>query len=376
MFASSHSVAANNADTLFNQAMNSKQLYEEAGRLLKTHDLPSAALTYFMANIRAEADFHCFPTDTPGRAYQLNELGNLDAIIGHRISKISTQDPEQFASLIASLESWNPRVSANYDPGWKTSSRCSDYSARISDAKSFILKPMQSLSRLLKIPNYLHAYKIYTDVFQNYDQPPPDNAYSAERIEAAAAASKDIINIEKAQGIYVLSGLIENENLESPLAFHILAGGHTQTKIEFPDHKTANSSTTTDSDFIQIADNEVEFANLWRAIYPNTTTAQIPKIDFTSKFVVAAFISPRDTTNSGMFINSIGYDSFFSNIMVYLRVQVSDQSCAKPEKIEYPFVVAVVNRPSKSITVGGYDIQNFPVEGCSLVYDIPAGKPN
>jgi len=94
--------------------------------------------------------------------------------------------PGRYHAVLRRLHAWNPVFEEGYSPGWETSSKNMLQPAARARAASGIkaayLKPWDDYARLLKNPEYVHAYRLMQDnllplntiraiIAQDYQQP-------------------------------------------------------------------------------------------------------------------------------------------------------------------------------------------------------------
>lgn len=338
------------------------QLFQRAKDALEHNDLSAAFIAYMMALVRGDTDYQCFPPARQGQADPGDAMRAAAFELSEAVGRIS-EDPQSLAAALATLTAWDPSVSAGYEPGWKTTSRCKDYLAKAKENKAFYLKPVEDQSQLLSLPDYFKAYKVYKGVYRDYDSPPPDDAYSPDRVKAADNAKETILRIEKSKGVYFMTPALTYDT-EQPLPFHVIATGYSESPISLPGSYLASTGADTDTDVTAIRD-EAAYEKLWEAVYPDKKSAPTrPKVDFSTHIVVAAALGARDLASSGLFINRIGFTSYFNNLSVYLRLRITAQRCVKHEKTVYPFTIVTLAKPADGVQANGYDIQSFYADGC------------
>jgi hypothetical protein len=344
-------------------SLNAMDFFHKSSDALTKNDPASAAIAFLMGDIRAEADYHCFPPSNEADDGVV-KVRDENAILGGSIYSLLNKDPKLFASVISTVDAWTASTSPAYKPGWSSKSRCDDYAKAASDSKEFTLQPLRSLSHLLNIPEYFKAYSVYNDVYQDYLVAPPDDAYSPARISAAADAKKTIMEIERSTGVSALGAALAYQD-GSPLSFRVLVSGSTMSPVQFPQTAIADPAMVGNPGEVEVAKSPESFDKLWNAIYPGgASPSKKPDVDFATQYVVAAFAGARLASTAAMFINRIDYDPRFSGAIVYIRVPVAMQKkCAKIVR-DYPFVIAVFEKPPKGPVTTSYDRQNFPFSGC------------
>lgn len=354
--------SANGSLSTTSAASNAIALFQESSDALERHNLQMAGATFFMAEIRAEADFHCFPPSDDANNKGVTEVQEQNATVGFRVYQLLEKDPKVLAAVISIVDSWVPIAPANYSPGWATKSRCADYKKAVDDSMQFTMQPVRDFSRLLNMPEYYTAFSIYSDVYQDYSAPPPDDAYSAARLKEAADARKTILDIEQSTGIHSMGARIAYGQ-EEPLGFKVIKTGTTRKPIRLPEAEPS-SNLIGQPEEVEIAITAEAFDRIWKAMFPQGPLAEKePVVDFSAHLVVIAFAGEQLAVNAPMFINRIDYEPQFSGIDVFVRVPVPTKDCKKPQD-SYPYVIAVMDKPVKKPVTTGYDRQNFPFDGC------------
>lgn len=93
-------------------------------------------------------------------------------------------------------------------------------------------------------------------------------------------------------------------------------------------------------------------------------------VDFKRQILVAAAVGERRTANGALSLQRVDVND--SRVMPYVRIGVNRAGCEEPLRASYPFVLAAIGRPKKSLPTGGIDEQDYP-NGCARA---AAGAPH
>jgi hypothetical protein len=88
----------------------------------------------------------------------------------------------------------------------------------------------------------------------------------------------------------------------------------------------------------------------------------LSEVDFKRQIVVAAAVGERRTANGALSLQRIDVND--SRVMAYVRIGVNRAGCEQPSSASYPFVLAALARPKKSLPTGSMDQQDYP-NGCA-----------
>lgn len=138
----------------------------------------------------------------------------------------------------------------------------------------------------------------------------------------------------------------------------------TQEKIDFKQlHVGFNGPSTAGRYFFH---SPTDLASSWLvSSLGDQTQAMLSQVDFSHQILIVATVGERSTTTGNVSISEIW--KFGAGIVPFVRIGVNERSCNEPRRASFPFVVAVIEKPSAfNPNEGGYDNQNFP-DGCKAV---------
>lgn len=343
----------------FAAEQDSLSLLKAAEDAFAKGDIPSAASLSNLAVLKYRVDATCFPP--AGRPAALDDFMLREAALNDKLRAKTLGDPDVMAREVRDAEAWQPIITDDYQPGWQTSQRCQDYVGLAARFKTQMLPFMQRAAALLKFPEYRRAFLAFSDVMQDYDRPPPDDAYAPARLASMTEAVHTMQGIETTQGTPYFGQIAAMTMATArPVAFHIIASGKAQEPISY-----AGSADQVPSNNMIIHD-QPSLARLWSAIYGKGPAAPpVPVVDFDKQIVVQVLDHGRSPALSGMFISRIEAGDKPPSLMVYVRVPVWSETCfAGQTRMVYPYAVAVLDRPADLPTATGGDVQNFPAPGC------------
>lgn len=334
---------------------NSFALLKAAQTSYAKGNLPAAASLSNLAMMRNRVDHMCFP---PAEHSTADDFDYAEAELGDKLRAATLADPSILEHMVSDAQAWAPDAAAGYDPGWQAASRCPDYSGLIKEVKTQMLPVMQRAATLLRIPEYRQAFLTFSDVMQDYESPPADDAYSPARVAGLAEAVRTMQEIESKQGLPYF-GQMAAMDTSKPVAFHVLASGQAEHQISYDDPNAP----------VQLSHlilDEGSLAKLWHAVYGDTTSSPpVPAVDFNKQMVVAMMEQGRSVKASRMFVSRIeAGDKPFPSLTIYVRIPVLRDGCFAHPATVYPYALAVIDRPASLPTSTGFDEQNFPVFGC------------
>jgi hypothetical protein len=342
-------------------AQNSGQLLKAAQAAYDKGDIPTAASLSNLAIMKDRADMSCFPPEDFSGAQR--DISYQQAELSDKLKAATLADPAILERMVTDAEAWAPTGADGYDPGWKSASRCADYPGMVQQIKAQMLPMMQRAATLLTIPEYRRAFQTYSDVMQDYDQPPPDDAYSPARVASLTQAIRSMQAIEATQGAPYF-GQMAAMHKSTPVAFHLLASGQAAAPIPYHD-----SPATSLANGMHIVPDAASLASLWHAIYGDASSAPaVPDVDFSKQMVVSVMDSGGRAAPAGhMFISRIEAGTKpYAPLMVYMRTPIWPEGCITQHAIVYPYEVVAMDRPATLPTYASGDQQNFPAPACPV----------
>jgi hypothetical protein len=263
--------------------------------------------------------------------------------------------------VVSDLQAWKPAVPPAYSPGWTYKSGCSDYATVIAEMRREHLLMPQTLLALYKQPGYEQAYAVFSDVKQDYDRAPSEDAYSPARLKQLADAVQTMQAIEQAQHQMFVGTMAAGSH---PIPFHVLGGGQPGLPIDYPGGKGAPQGAFG----LHVIQDQASFQQLWDEIDAGFVPMPLPDVDFSRQVVVFVQQGPRDVSASYGFIDRMELTEGASPmLMVYLRTPVSLDACPPPGSQRYPYLLAVIDKPQHPLQAGsGLDQQNFPIFACPV----------
>jgi hypothetical protein len=343
-------------------SQNSRQLLKAAQAAYDKGNIPTAASLSNLAIMKIRADISCFP---PGDFSGVeNDIGYQQEQLSDKLKIATLSDPAIIERMVADAEAWAPTDADadGYDPGWKSASRCPDYPGMVKQVKAQMLPMMQTGATLLKIPAYRQAFQTYSDVMQDYDQPPPDDAYSPARVASLGEAIRTMRAIEATQGLPYF-GQMAAMDKSTPVAFHLLASGQAAAPIPYHDSPATSLATG-----MHIVPDAASLESLWHAIYGDASSAPaVPAVDFSRQIVVSVMHDGIIAPASHMFISRVetGAKSY-PPLAVYTRTPIWPEGCITQHAIVYPYEVVAMDRPATLPAYASGDQQNFPAPVCPV----------
>ncbi|HUR56711.1 MAG TPA: hypothetical protein VM029_03320 [Opitutaceae bacterium] len=171
-------------------------LYSAAGVALRVARVEDAGFLFYVARIRAQFDKHLFPPTGTGGNSPMVLFGALDHQYGSAINPALMAQPKDFANALARVKSWQPRVPADYNPGWDYTAKGGEKEAlaAIQAGREQFLEGMNGMATLLQDPDYFAAFK----AVQDYNLKRGTERPSQESFQAAMQTMQ---RIEEAKGI-------------------------------------------------------------------------------------------------------------------------------------------------------------------------------
>jgi len=96
----------------------------------------------------------------------------------------------------------------------------------------------------------------------------------------------------------------------------------------------------------------------------------LSQISFDTQMLMVSAVGERENITGTLKIQDVNQDE--DSLTVFLLIGVNGPGCTYPHALSYPFVVAIVDRPTRFDGLGSYYHQNFP-DGCKPA---KTGKPN
>lgn len=322
--------------------------------LMPPADVATAASYSALAELRLAADRYCFP---PVDEKEVERLERTQAWIAPRLKPVMAQQAVM-SHMVADVSAWDPSITPSYSPGWTYKSRCSDYPSVIGDMRQEFLQQPERLLVLYKQPGYEQAYGVFTDVEQDYDRAPPDDAYSPARLKQLADAVQTMRSVEQQQNKPFVGTMAA---LSHPIAFHVLGTSRPDHSITYGGEK----DDPPDSHEVHLIHDQAAFQRLWDVLDAGFVPMPLPDVDFSKQMVVFVQQAQRDASADRSFINRIEFsDGPNPLLVVYVRTPVWLDMCHPDSSQSYPYMIAVIDKPGHLPVTTGIDEQNFPMEGC------------
>mgnify|MGYP001555080714 CR=1 FL=1 len=178
------------------EAVSATVLYSAVDVAARENRVADAAFLFYIARFRVQYDRELFPSASPEADSPLPSLSALQKQWVGVIVPAVMAYPKAFASALARVKTWQPKVPAGYQPGWKFTGRGSEARAAavMEASRKQFLEVMGGLSTLLQDKAYFDAFRICQAYnTETSSVQPSKDAYNA--------ALKTLERIEKEKGI-------------------------------------------------------------------------------------------------------------------------------------------------------------------------------
>ena len=183
-------------------------LYFAAGVAFREKRLEDAGFLFYAAQLRRRFDNALFPPVGTGGDDPMVALAALQQKIGAELNRAVMSEPKVFAKALTRVKSWQPKVAANYKPGWDYSKKTSEKQAveATADGRRDFIDHMEGFCTLLQDAEYFAAFRTGQDYNLKFDSKRPSK-------EAYDAAVQTMERIEKEKGIAGFAELIKKHKV-------------------------------------------------------------------------------------------------------------------------------------------------------------------
>jgi hypothetical protein len=197
-------VAALNQIVKNPEAVSTTVLYSALGVAAREKRLEDAGFIFYIARFRMQFDQEVFPPAGPAESSPLRALEARQQEWTGVISPALMSNPKVFASVLARVKAWNPRVPDGYHPGWEYLGKESEEQAAavIAGGRKQLMEVMGGLCTLLQDDTYFAAFRIC----QQYGTRHHSDKQAQESYNTALATME---RIEKERGILGLAATMD-----------------------------------------------------------------------------------------------------------------------------------------------------------------------
>ncbi len=187
------------------ETVNAVNLYFAARIALNSQRAEDAGFLFFAARFRGAFDRAVFPPLEPDSGNDPAVLlGALRQSLGSAINPVVMRNPEVLGRIVNRLKNWNPRVTADYNPGWEYVTVRSPV-----DGHEATREPLISLIKSFEGPVALLHNAEYSAALRELEVPQGSDAGAQERRNRAQAALETIRRIEREMGIDGFGSMIQ-----------------------------------------------------------------------------------------------------------------------------------------------------------------------
>ncbi len=180
---------------------NAFELATAASGALRAGDLEEAGLLIFAARLRGFQDLECYPPANKGQTV------STEALLGMVIGFVKTDvvlcrlqfEPKVFAGVVKRLEAIQLKEPAGYKPGWNYTKHTAKPDL-FAKNKAEMLDELKPMSALLFSPDYLAAFKCYSE-FNNLPSEAQTQPASVKSRDQAVETMKRIEKEKNLRGV-------------------------------------------------------------------------------------------------------------------------------------------------------------------------------
>lgn len=261
------------------------------------------------------------------------------------------RDPAFVLTLQDQVNMWVPFLESDYHPGWNYRNEIDSqaYLETLDKLRNEYLADISLQAKILQNDRYFSAYEESREIMaRNSGSLSPDDA-DYERYRQLSLVVADV-----ASGIRAVASEAGDDRLMSEGGFE---PHETDPFLQVYTGLNGPENYSTDTFFTP---SDVRSSWVGEAIDSRQLEELLDRVDFSGQVLVAFASGFRGNTSGKIYITDASYNAILNNWSITGRVGVNQDGCGFTPEKQYPFAIAIAEKPGSLNYTPSSSLSNFP----------------